>query len=260
MSSNRLSNKVCVVTGAGSGIGAATAAVFAEHGAQAVVCVDVDAGAAEATAEDICRSGGEAIAHAMDISDPAATTLLAERVVGTYGGVHVLHNNAGVGLFGSVDEISVANWDRTIAINLRGTFLVSKALLPTMMAQESNSSIVNTSSTFATVASPHLAAYHASKGGIRALTKQMARDYSPKIRINCVSPGVVDTKALRAYAAAQPDPDKAWEIHTATNHYYKRAADPVEIAYGVLFLASDESSFITGHDLVMSGGQGEVAY
>jgi NAD(P)-dependent dehydrogenase (short-subunit alcohol dehydrogenase family) len=260
MSANRLSGRVCVVTGAGNGIGAATATLFAEHGAEAVVCADLDAEAAEATAEGLRRSGYAATGLAIDISKQDACERLARHAVEAYGGVHVLHNNAGMGVLGSVDEISVDDWDRTMGINLRGTFLVTKAFLPVMMSQDSNASIINTCSTFATVASPRLAAYHASKGGIRALTRQMARDYSPKIRVNSVSPGVVDTNAARGVVAHLPDPAEAWAALAATNHYFRRAAEPVEVAYGVLFLASDESSFVTGHDLVMSGGQGEVAY
>lgn len=260
MSSDRLAGKVCVVTGAGAGIGATAAELFAEHGASAVVCADLDGEAAEATAERIRRSGFTASSQAIDISDQAACAALAECVLDAYGGVHVLHNNAALGIYGSVDEISINDWDRTINVNLRGTFLVTRALLPMMMMQEGNASIVNMTSTFATIASPRLAAYHASKGGIRALTRQMARDYSPKIRINSVSPGVVGTVAARSGFAHLPDPDEAWATLAATNQYFKRAAEPVEIAYGVLFLASDESSFVTGHDLVMSGGQGEVAY
>ena len=224
------------------------------------MCADLDEGAAEATAERIRKTGATASAFTIDISEPAASAALAQSVRAAHGGVHVLHNNAGLGILGAVDETSVEDWDRTINVNLRGTFLVTKAFLPTMMEQEARSSIVNTASTFATVASPRLAAYHASKGGIRALTRQMARDYSPKIRINSVSPGVVDTNVARGAVAHLPDPDEAWATLAATNQYFRRAADPVEVAYGVLFLASDESSFVTGHDLVMSGGQGEVAY
>jgi NAD(P)-dependent dehydrogenase (short-subunit alcohol dehydrogenase family) len=129
------------------------------------------------------------------------------------------------------------------------------------MLEQGKGTIVNTCSNHATVASPRLAAYHASKGGIRALTRQMARDYSPAIRINCVSPGLVDTPIARRGRGSNPDQEAAaWKMREESNRFFGRAARPIEIAYGVLFLASDEASFITGHDLVMSGGQGEVAF
>jgi NAD(P)-dependent dehydrogenase (short-subunit alcohol dehydrogenase family) len=255
-----MQGKVCVITGAGNGIGAATAELLAAHGSEMVVCADIDGEAANATAKRIRSTGCSASGYALDVSDAASCASLARHVEAEHGALHVLHNNAGTGVLGSVDEISIEDWDRTINVNLRGTFLVTKTFLPIILAQQASSSIVNTASTFATVASPRLAAYHASKGGIRALTRQMARDYSPKIRVNSVSPGVVDTNVARGAVADTPDPAEAWATLAATNHYYKRAAEPVEIAYGVLFLASDESSFVTGRDLVMSGGQGEVAY
>ena len=255
-----MAGKVCVVTGAGSGIGAATAELFAEHGASAVVCADVDLDAAEATARRIDDAGHTAAAVAVDVSRPEDCARLAARVVDAFSGVHVLHNNAGVGRPGAVDELADSDWDLTIGVNLRGTFLMSKALLPTMLAQKAPSSIVNTCSTFATVGSPRLAAYHASKGGVRALTRQMARDYSPRIRVNSVSPGVTDTGMTRGGVATEEDPAGAWRHLAGTNHYFGRAATPREIAHGVLFLASDEAGFVTGHDLVMSGGQGEVAF
>lgn len=260
MSAGRMAGKVCVVTGAGSGIGAATASLLAEHGATAVVCADVNPDAAHATAERLRAAGRVATALEVDVARTEDCTRLAEHVVSEFGGLHVLHNNAGTGVRGAVDELSEEDWDFTIGVNLRGTYLVSKALLPSMLGQDVACSIVNTCSTFATIGAPRLAAYHASKGGVRALTRQMARDYSPKIRVNSVSPGVTDTGMTRGGVADEQDPTAAFSTLASTNHYFGRAATPREIAHGVLFLASDEASFVTGHDLVMSGGQGEVAF
>ena len=258
MSEPRLAGKVCVITGAGGGIGAATAELFAENGAAAVVCADMNGEAAEAVADRIRGTGVAASAFTVDISESSAAKALVEHTVSTYGRLDVLHNNAGIGVFGAVHETSDEDWDRCLDVNVKGTFLVTKAALGPMLAQH-RGAIVNTCSTFATVGSPQLAAYHASKGAVRALTRQMARDYSPDIRVNSVSPGVVDTNITREAAAFAPDPAAAWEALENSNHYFKRAAQPREIAYGVLFLASDEAGFITGHDLVISGGQGEVA-
>lgn len=260
MSDSRLAGKVCVVTGAASGIGAATAELFAEKGAAAVVCADLDISGARATAQRIEGAGGKASSFEIDVSDAAAAVALVGHTKSQHGSLDVLHNNAGMGVLGAVHETSEADWDRCLAVNLKGAFLVSRAALPVMLEQRKGA-IVNTCSNHATIASPQLAAYHASKGGIRALTRQMARDYAPDIRVNSVSPGFVDTPITRrGRASAGADPKAAWKKMEETNRYFKRAAQPREIAYGVLFLASDESSFITGHDLVMSGGQGEVAF
>ena len=258
MSEPRLAGKVCVVTGAGGGIGAATAELFAENGAAAVVCADLNSEAADRVAKRISESGAAASAFAIDISQSSAANALIEHTISTYGRLDVLYNNAGMAVSGAVHETSEEDWDRCLDVNVKGTFLVTKAALGPML-QQRRGAIVNTCSTFATVGSPQLAAYHASKGAIRALTRQMARDYSPDIRVNSVSPGVVDTNITRGAASFAPDPAAAWKALEASNHYFKRAAKPREIAYGVLFLASDEAGFITGHDLVISGGQGEVA-
>ncbi|HZO37569.1 MAG TPA: glucose 1-dehydrogenase [Solirubrobacteraceae bacterium] len=258
-SEGRLAGKVCIVTGAGSGIGEATAEVFAQHGAKGVVCADIDGQHAEATAERLRSQGFDASPLAVDIADADDATALIEHTLGLYGSVDVLHNNAGIVALGAVHEVDIAAWDRCIEVNLRGTFLVTRAALRPMLEQQ-RGAIVNTCSTFATAAAPQLAAYNASKGAIRSLTRQMARDYSPDIRVNSVSPGLVDTAATRGGAASAPNGDEIWEMLVQSNRYYGRAAEPREIAHAVLFLASDEASFITGHDLALSGGQGEVAF
>lgn len=254
----RMADKVCIVTGAGNSIGAATAELLAEHGAQ-VICADVDGPAAKRTAERIEAADGNASSFELDISDPAAARALVEHTVAVHGRVDVLHNNAGIGVLGAAHEASDADWRRCLDVNLNGTLYVTRAALEPMLAQR-RGAIVNTCSTFAVVAAPRMAAYAASKGAIRALTRQMARDYSPDIRVNSVSPGFTDTNMTRFAVSLEDDPDAAWPMMVSTNRYYGRAAQPREIAYGVLFLASDEATFVTGHDLVMSGGQGEVAF
>lgn len=263
MTDGRMSGKVCIVTGAASGIGAATAELFAEMGAAAVVCADLDLAAAQETTDRIAAMGVPATAIETDIADEDAADRLAEHAVEMHGRIDVLHNNAGMGVVGAVHQTSLADWTRVMDVNLAGTFLVSRAVLPTMM-QQGSGTIVNTCSNHATVGSPERAVYAASKGGIRALTRQMARDYSPDIRVNCVSPGLVDTPiARRARMGNGPEAAEAaeaWRIRVESNKYFHRAATAREIAFGVLFLASDEASFLTGHDLVMSGGQGEVAF
>ncbi|MEU6643423.1 SDR family oxidoreductase [Saccharomonospora sp. NPDC046836] len=256
MTGSRLAGKTCIVTGAGSGIGAATATLFAENGARGVVCADLSAEAAKATAEAITAAGGNASPFALDVSDETAADALIEHTSAVYGRVDVLHNNAATAIPGAVHETSLQDWNRVLAVNVTGAFLVSRAALRVMLEQHSGA-IVNTCSNHATVASPRLASYHASKGAIRALTRQMALDYAPDIRVNCISPGLVDTPAARGVRGGT---EAVWARKQESNRYFKRAAQPLEIAYGVLYLASDEAGFLTGHDLVMSGGQGEVAF
>ena len=259
MSDTRMAERVCVVTGAGSGIGAATAQLLAEKGAL-VVCADLDGDAAQVTAHKISTGHGTATALTTDVSRESDIEDLVAQTLSRFGRIDVLHNNAGIGVVGSVHETSVQDWDRCMSVNLRGTFLMSRAVIPVMLRQ-GRGAIVNTCSNHATVASPERAAYAASKGGIKTLTRQMARDYSPAIRVNCVSPGLVDTPIARhARLGAGPEAVEAWRTRVESNRYFNRAAEAREIAFGVLFLASDEASFLTGHDLVMSGGQGEVAF
>ncbi|WP_330186336.1 SDR family oxidoreductase [Dactylosporangium sp. AC04546] len=256
MTAGRMEGKVCVVTGAASGIGAATAKLFAAHGAAGVVVGDMSGDAARGVCDEIIAAGGTASPFVLDVSDEAAAEAMIAHAVAEYGTVDVLHNNAGTGEPGAVHEIARAEWERVFDVNVTGTFMVSKAALRVML-DRGRGAIVNTCSNHATTASPRLASYHASKGAIKALTRQMALDYAPNIRVNCISPGLVDTPLAHARGAEDTE---AWAHKQESNRYFKRAAQPIEIAYGVLFLASDEASFLTGHDLVMSGGQGEVAF
>jgi NAD(P)-dependent dehydrogenase (short-subunit alcohol dehydrogenase family) len=249
---------VALVTGAGSGIGAATAELLAEEGA-AVVCSDLDEDACREVAGRICGAGGRAIAVPADIADEAAVASLAKEAIASFGRIDILHNNAGMSVTGSAHTVAPEDWDRCIDVNLRGTWLVSRAVIPHML-EAGGGSIVNTCSNWAQVGAPNFAAFHAAKGGIRSLTVSMARDYAPTIRVNSVSPGMIDTPATRRAASYAPYPEERWRTMVESNRLLGRAGTPREVAYAVLFLASPEASFITAHDLVMSGGQGGVAF
>jgi NAD(P)-dependent dehydrogenase (short-subunit alcohol dehydrogenase family) len=254
----RVEGLIAIVTGAGSGIGAATAELLAEEGS-AVVCADLDGATAAATVARIEANGGRALAVTADVAAAADVETLVERTISAFGRIDILHNNAGISARGAVHTVRPEDWDRCLDVNVGGTWRVSRAVVPHMLAAGSGS-IVNTCSNFAQVGSPDFAAYHAAKGAIRSLTVSMARDYAPAIRVNSISPGMIDTPATRRAAGFAEDPEARWEAMVASNRLMQRAGTPREVAYAVLFLGSPEASFITAHDLVLSGGQGGVAW
>jgi NAD(P)-dependent dehydrogenase (short-subunit alcohol dehydrogenase family) len=240
------------VTGAGSGIGAATAALFGIAGGH-VVCADVDAAGAERTVAEIVTAGGNATAVAADVSEPEGGERIAAAAREATGRVDVLFNNAGVASAGAVHEISLEEWHRCLGINLNGPFYVSRAVVP-LILETGGGAIVNMASVLATMAEPERAAYCASKGGVRALTVAMARDLAPHVRVNSISPGVIHTPAVDAILAASDDPAALEAEMASANRILKRMARPAEVGGVVLFLASDAASFITGQDVMIDGG------
>ena len=250
----RFKDKVVVVTGGGSGIGRAVAEAFGEEGA-AVVVVDLDQERANAAAQAIIEAGGRATACAADVSKIGDAERIAQQAVSVFGGIHVLVNNAGIQTYGTVVDTDEAVWDRTLNINLKGFYLVAKYCIPEI-ARQGGGAVVNMASVQGLISQPRVVAYAASKGGVLAMTRTMALDHAPdKIRVNAVSPGSVDTSMLRWAAGlfAPDDPEGAVD-EWGRRHPLGRVAEAREIAQVVLFLASDDASFVTGANIVVDGG------
>jgi NAD(P)-dependent dehydrogenase (short-subunit alcohol dehydrogenase family) len=253
----RLVGRVAVVTGAGSGIGRAIALRLGAEGASVTVA-DWAVEGGEATAKLIQSAGGRARFVACDVAEEAAVRDLMETTVASEGGIDALVSNAGIpGSNVRVDELDVAEWDQVLAVNLRGVFLCAKHAIPSMR-QRGQGAIVNIASTFGMVGAHHAAAYAASKGGVIALTRQLAVDYGPdNIRVNAVCPGYVDTDMSGRRARMDPaaaTAAKATREAAAALQPLGRQAETSEIAGAVAFLVSDDASFATGSILVIDGG------
>ena len=247
---SRFGGKVVVVTGAGHGIGRASALRFASEGARVAV-VDIRADGAESVAQECRDLGAEAMAVATDVSDAEQVTALAEHVNAAWGPPDVLHNNAGVLIAGTVLEQSIEDWDRTFAVNVRSIFLVTRAFLGGMVERRSGV-IVCTASTSGFIADPGLAAYDSSKAAIMQFVRQLAADYARHgIRPNSVIPGLVATGFNDPWFELNKD---IVEDDLAETLPALRQGTPEEIAAAVAFLASDDAAYIIGHALVVDGG------
>jgi NAD(P)-dependent dehydrogenase (short-subunit alcohol dehydrogenase family) len=238
----RLKGKVTLVTGAGSGIGAAIAHLFAAEGS-AVMILEVDSTTGAAVAAEIKASGGVAAFQKTDISNEDEIVAAVAQAAKLFGGIDVLINNAGIGVETPVELSSAKEWDHIMGINARGAFLCTRHVVPHLVAR-GGGSIVNIGSFFGIRGGPSHAVYHASKGAIRQLTKTSALSLASKgIRVNVVHPGVIATPGSSRDAQA-------------VNYIgpMRRPGTPEEVAYGCLFLASDESKYITGIDMPIDGG------
>lgn len=244
----RLAGKVALITGAGSGIGQAAASRFVEEGALVAVA-DVRGDAAEETVEQI----GAGLPVRLDVTDQSSIESGLRSIVERFNGLDVLVNNAGIEIFNAAHETPEADWDRQFDTNLKGIYRVSKAAWP-LLAAAKGGAIVSTASTIGIWAHPEDAAYCTSKAGVIMLTKCMALDGAKAgIRANCVCPGFTLTAMVKSFFEGQPDPQAAEQ--QATNlHPLGRLAEPRDIANAMLFLASDDASWITGESLVVDGG------
>jgi len=254
----RLKDKVAVVTGAGSGIGRASALRFAQEGARVVV-VDWKPEGGRETVARIKAQGGVAIFVEADVSRDEDVRRMIETAVNTYGGLHILLNNAAIQVFGTLPNTSEADWYRVMDVNLKGVYLGCKYAIPHMIAG-GGGSIVNMSSALGLVGDPDLPAYGATKGGILAMTRAVAQAHGRQgIRVNSICPGDVETPILAEYFEHQPDPQEA-RRRVAAEYALGRIAQPEEVANVALFLASDESSFVTGTYIVVDGGLTSKCY
>jgi NAD(P)-dependent dehydrogenase (short-subunit alcohol dehydrogenase family) len=249
----RLKNKVAIITGAGSGQGRAAALIFSTQGARIAVS-DWKPELGEETVTLVKKAGGEAIFIRTDVSESADVQNLVRTTVSTYGRIDILYNNAGVGFssplsMSDVIDTPEADWDRVIAINLRSMYLTAKYGIPEMI-KSGGGSIINTASIAALIGSEAAHAYTAAKGGMVALSRALAVEFGPKnIRVNCICPGAIDTPMI----APVIDPLKKTGRPFMASPI-RRLGTPEDIANCALYLASDESSFVTGATLVVDGG------
>ncbi|MGY5808925.1 SDR family oxidoreductase [Rhizobium sp. LEGMi198b] len=245
----RLINKVAIVTGAGAGIGAATAELFVNEGAKVVVA-DYNA---DAVGEVVGRIGEDAIGCTVDVRNSAQVKAMIDLAVNTFGGLDIIVNNAGRGSLGTVETMDENDWDDIIAVNLKGVYLCSKYAIPALRAR-GGGSIVNTASNIVQFAIKDRAAYVAAKGGVAALTRAMALDHSAdNIRVNSVAPGVIWSNYYNNMLTQVPDPD-AFVNGLKARAPMGRYGEPRDIANAILYLASEESAFATGTMLTVDGG------
>ncbi len=254
-SGRRFAGRTCLVTGAASGIGRAIALRVAAEGA-AVIAADVDLAGA---AETVALAGGTGLAAAADVRSADSLAALTATVEQRFGGLDVLVNNAGIEILGRVDQTAPDVWDEIMAVNLRGTYLASRIMLPLLLQAakaRGGAAIVNNASLMGLVSSPGLAAYCASKAGVVSLTRSMALDYAAdNLRVNCVCPGIVHTPMLERRFALHADREAAYRA-TAERPPVKYLGRPEDVAAAVAYLASDEARFVTGSALTIDGGVG----
>ncbi|MFA5876706.1 MAG: SDR family oxidoreductase [Candidatus Margulisiibacteriota bacterium] len=244
----RLQNKIAIITGAGSGIGQGVALAFIEEGAKVIVADWSEEGGIE-TMEQIKKAGGEAIFVKTDVSKKADIEQMVKICLDNFGRVDILVNNAGVYKSGNFHEISEEDWDTVLDINLKSVFLGSKRVIPEMLKQ-GKGKIISVTSIAGLVGFDKSGPYCASKGGMIALTREMALEYAPKkINVNCIAPGVIKTAMTKDMLA-----DPTTKQFLKSSAPYPRFGEPKDIAMAAVYLASDESDFVNGEVLVVDGG------
>lgn len=248
---DRLTGKVCIITGAARGIGATTARLFAWKGA-AVVLADIKDKLGEKVADGIRSEGGQACYVHTDVTRAADAKNLAEAAVVAFGTVHVLFNNAGTAIAGKVDELSEEDWDRTFEVNVKSMFLCSKFVIP-VMRKRGGGAIINQASESGLIGFPMHPAYCASKAAVINLTRSMAMGHAHEnIRVNCICPGTIPTPLYQEFMSSLSNRDEVVEM-IKKSHPLGLGTEE-DIAYAALYLASDESKYMTGAPLIIDGG------
>lgn len=249
--SNRLKDKIAIITGAARGIGAKSAELFAAEGA-AVAIWDVNVERGEKVAQQIQNEGGTAIFCRCDVTDAAQIQEAAQQSTSELGTPNVLFNNAGIAVVGELEDISEADWDRQYAVNVKSIYLVSRAIIP-LMREVGGGAIINMASESAYVGFPMHPAYTSSKAAVVHLTRSMAVRYAEdNIRVNSLCPGTINTELYQEFIAQQEDPE-------AVNREIKEMhplgiGEPEDIAWAAVYLASDESRYMTGAPMLVEGG------
>ncbi|MEC0173708.1 SDR family NAD(P)-dependent oxidoreductase [Paenibacillus favisporus] len=242
----KFDSKVAIVTGGASGIGEATVRMFASEGAKVVIADFSDRG--QTLSEELNAQGYDTLFVKTNVTQEAEVQRMVEQTVAKFGKLDILFANAGIAKDGPADRLSSDSWQRTIDINLTGVFLSDKYAIQQMLSQETGGAIVNCGSIHSHVGKAGVTAYASAKGGVKLLTQSMAADYAAKgIRINAVCPGYIDTPLIQGR-------DEAITAHLTSLHPMGRLGKPEEVAKAVLFLASEDASFITGASLLVDGG------
>jgi len=241
------------VTGGGKGIGEATCVLFAEEGAKVVVA-DIDRDAGEGTVATIKENGGQAVFVEADVSQEEGAKSIADAAAKAFGKIDILVNNAAQFVFKTVEEATADDWARSLGTNVEGAALCVKHALPEMK-KTGGGAIVNLGSVVGFVALPALMPYAITKGAVITMSRLLAMDLAPfNIRVNCICPGWTVTPTMRSYCEDQGVTLEDMSAGVGEQSFIKRMAQPREIAYGILFLVSDEASFVTGTHLVVDGG------
>ncbi|MBA4744485.1 MAG: glucose 1-dehydrogenase [Muricauda sp.] len=251
----RVKNKVAIVTGGASGLGKSSAKLLAREGAKIVVS-DIDEEGGKKVVQQIKEDGGEAIFIKQDVAKEDEWKNVIETTLETYGKLHILANSAGIGLGGTVEDVTLEDWKNLIDINLNGTFLGTKYGIKGMRKTDEGGSIINFSSIEGLIGDPNLPAYNASKGGVTIFTKSAALHCAKQgygIRINSIHPAYIWTPMVENFLKAQGDVEEG-KKQLESLHPIGHLGEPDDIGYGVVYLASDESKFMTGSELVIDGG------
>lgn len=245
---NRLEGKVALITGGASGIGAAHAQVFSDNGAKVVIC-DIQDAMGEALVGDINAAGGDAMYQHLDVTSESEWAAAVDATVAKYGALTTLVNNAGITNMVGVEEETLEGFNRVVAVCQTGVWLGMKACMP-HLKKSGNGAIVNVSSLYGIIGTPSMVTYHGAKGAVRLMSKSAALEYAKQgVRVNSIHPGIIDTPLARSAPS-----DYIGELASITP--MGKLGQPEDIAYGSLYLASDEAAFVTGTELVVDGGWG----